>query len=62
MCEMQENQKPRLEPYVKGNAYLLVKCNGKDFCAQAPRTTLSESFYTTWLFQLLSLPYDGRNI
>lgn len=39
VCEMQENQKPRLKPYVKGNAYLMVKGNGKDFSAQAPRTT-----------------------
>lgn len=61
MCEMQQNQKPRLKPYVKGNAYLIVKCNGKDFAAQAPRTTLTESFYTNMLFQLLSLPCDGGN-
>lgn len=38
-CEMQENQKPRLKPYVKENAYLMVTCNEKDFSARAPRPT-----------------------
>lgn len=39
MCEMQENQKPRLKPYVKGKAYLMVTCARKDFSARAPRPT-----------------------